>query len=76
MAEKVVAGSVPIATATSMRPSRTFVRVVAGIEAALVAGEIPPEVWAMMSTLADLSDPTLRNGAKDGAPEIWVPGVS
>ena len=44
------AGSVPIATATSMRPSRTFVRTVCGMEAASAAGAIPPDVCAMMLT--------------------------
>ena len=55
MAEKVMAGSVPMATATSMRPSRTLVNVVVGMEVGSEAGAMPPEVWAIMSTRADSS---------------------
>jgi hypothetical protein len=50
MAAKVVAGSVPMATATSMRSSRMRVTVVEVSELSEVAAVVPPAVRAMRST--------------------------
>ena len=54
MAEKVVAGSVPMATATSMRSSRMLGDGGAGRDGVGVerAAVVPPAVWAMRSTAA------------------------
>src|ERR1017187_3192766 len=57
IAEKVVAGSVPMAAATSMRPSRTLVTGWVERVDGADAGGVAAEVWAMMSTRAD-SSPT------------------
>ena len=51
MALKVVAGSVPMATATSMRSSRMRVMVVWARVSCEVAAVVPPAVRAMRSTL-------------------------
>ena len=55
MAEKVVAGSVPMATATSMRSPRMAVRVWVVSDCSEAAGAVPPAVRAMRSTAAALS---------------------
>ena len=52
MALKVVAGSVPMATATSMRSSRMRVMVEVLREASEDAAVVPPAVMAIRSTLA------------------------
>ena len=64
IAANVVAGSVPIATATSIRPSRTLVSVVAGIVAAFSAATVPPDVCAINSTRADKSFASLPVAAR------------
>ena len=51
MALKVVAGSVPMATATSMRSSRIFATVIALRDSHDVAAVVPPAVRAIRSTL-------------------------
>ncbi len=72
MALKVVAGSVPMATATSMRSSRIFVTVEVWSEAWDDAAVVPPAVIAIRSTRpAESGEASRRRSRMCSAATFW-----